>query len=289
MRMGRMVTMTLVTLALAAVNLAGQSVSSRSRGPVQSCADIDFEIDDNPAARSEERMVVPGSSLAIRLGDGNGIPLKIVGSNRSGYEVLLCKAALDQTSLTAIRLDRSGNEISVSGPRSGGWGGYVLVHAPVDADLDVEASNGPVAISGIAGRLKASISNGPLSLKGVSGTVDARAANGPISFSGGAGDVSITAQNGPISVQLTGHSWASGELRTSTKNGPITISIPEGYGSGVIVERGARTPFRCPPALCGARPDFFNDEETRIEIGSGAPRVHVAATNGPISIKSAGN
>ncbi|HUP65387.1 MAG TPA: hypothetical protein VM557_08915 [Thermoanaerobaculia bacterium] len=287
MRMGRLVTLTLVTLALVAGNLAGQNVSSRSRGAVQTCADLDFEIDGHPAARSEERMAVPGSSLAIRLGDGNGIPLKIVGSNRSGYEVLLCKAALDQTSLTAVRLDRSGNEISVSGPRSGGWGGYLLVHAPVDANLDVEASNGPVAISGIAGRLQASISNGPLSLKNVSGTVDARAANGPISFSGGSGDVSITAQNGPISVDLTGPSWTSGELRTSTRNGPITISIPEGYGSGVVVERGARTPFRCPSSLCGKRPDFFNDEETRIEIGSGAPRVHVAATNGPISIKSA--
>ncbi|MGH9457204.1 MAG: hypothetical protein ACRD2J_06135 [Thermoanaerobaculia bacterium] len=263
------------------------NVDVRTRGAVESCADVEFEFDGVAGARAEDRLQIGGNALAVNAGDGHGIPVKIAGSNRSGYEVLLCKGAEDSATLGAVRLQQQGTEISVVGPAMGEWSAYLVVFAPRNADLDVEAANGPVSIRDIAGRLRAQIANGPLSLRGVAGQVDAQASNGPISFHGSSGDVSLQAMNGPISVHLESTTWEGGELRTSAKNGPVTLHVPEGYASGIVVERRARTPFRCPAELCGDRPEFFRDDQTQIAIGYGAPRVHVAAKNGPISIKRA--
>lgn len=270
---------------LAAGNLAAHGMGVRADRAVESCSDLQFDMDGQPAVKGEERLTVGGNALSLRLGEGHGIPLKVIGTDGGGYELLLCKAAADSGALAAVRLEQSGNVVSVAGPTASEWRGYLLVRAPRAGNLDVVATNGPASFSDLAGQLRAEISNGPLSLKRVGGTVDVRATNGPISFTGGAGDVSLTTENGPISISLENATWEGGELRTSAKNGPVTLKIPQGYASGIAVERGAHAPFRCPTELCGERPPFFQDEQTHIEIGTGAPRVHLAAKNGPISIK----
>lgn len=260
----------------------GMTVNAKA---VERCADVDFRLHEGATVTGEQTVRIGGRSLAIRLGDDQGMPLKVVGSERGDYEVLLCKAAGDAPALAAVRIEQRGNEVSVAGPAGVEWGGYLIVKAPRDGELDLEASNGPVSLSNLAGRLGATVANGPLSLKGVSGTVDVESSNGPVSFTGNSGNVSLVSKNGPLSVTLSGSSWEGGELRTSSKNGPLTLRLPAGYGSGIVVERGARTPFSCPASLCGERPAFFNDEETRIEIGTAMPRIHMAGQNGPISIK----
>ena len=244
-----------------------------------------MNMGDRMTVRAEERLTIGGNALSISLGEGHGLPLKVVGSARGGYEVLLCKGADDNATLVAVRLEQRGNAISVTGPSMGDWGGHLLVLAPRNADLDIEAANGPVSISGIAGQLDARIANGPLSLKQIGGSVDVKSTNGPVSFSGGSGNVSIAAQNGPLTLKLESATWEGGELRASAKNGPLTVKVPDGYASGIVVERGARTPFRCSVSLCGERPDSVHDEQTQITIGTGTPRVHIASANGPVSIK----
>jgi hypothetical protein len=264
-------------MLIAAANASAQGAAT--------CNDVNTHAGDRMRVRGEERLTIGGNALAISLGEGHGLPLKVTGSARSGYEVLLCKAADDDGTLAAVRLQQKGNEISVDGPEMGDWGGQLIVLAPQNADLDIEATNGPVSISGIAGRLDARIANGPLSLKQIGGEAAVKSTNGPVSFSGGSGNVSIAAENGPITLKLESATWDGGELRASAKNGPLTVKIPKGYASGIVVERGARTPFRCPESLCGERPDFFRDDQTQIAIGTGAPRVHIASSNGPVSIK----
>ncbi len=272
-------------VALMAASGGAQHMGVHSNQTVESCADLDFHMDGQIAVRGEERLGVGGNVLAIRLGEGHGIPLKVVGGNAGGYELLLCKGAETSGVLAAVKLEQTGTEVSVAGPSTGEWRGYLLVRAPQNAELDIESSNGPVSVSGIAGTLEAQVTNGPLSLKQVGGRVNVRATNGPISFSGNSGEVSLVTENGPISVKLDAATWEGGELRTSAKNGPVTVKVPAGFASGIAVERGARTPFRCPAELCGERPAFFEDDQTHIEIGTGAARVHIAAKNGPISIK----
>lgn len=271
--------------ALLAANLSAHGIDAHANRPIETCSDVEFQMHGGAAARSEERLTVGGGTLALRLGEGHGIPLKVVGVSEGAYELTLCKAAEDSGTLGAVRLVQNGATVSIAGPEGREWRGYLLVRAPRNGNLDIAASNGPVSISDLAGTLKAEISNGPLSLKQVSGQVTAKATNGPVSFSGGSGDVSLTAENGPVSVRLDAATWEGGELRTSAKNGPVTVKVPQGFASGIAVERGPRTPFKCPEELCGQRPAFFEDDQTHIEIGTGAARIHVAAKNGPISIK----
>ncbi|HEY0591112.1 MAG TPA: hypothetical protein VGF40_05060 [Thermoanaerobaculia bacterium] len=278
----------LTAVGLAAGNLAAHdhAMNVRATGPVESCSDLQFDMDGQAAVRGEDRLTIGGNALSLRLGDGHGIPLRIAGTDRSGYELLLCKAATNGGALAAVRLAQNGSEVSVTGPSASEWRGYLVVRAPRGGEIDVEATNGPVAVSDIAGRLRAQVTNGPISLQHVAGTVEVRATNGPIAFTGSEGDVSLTTENGPVSIRLEKATWEGGELRTSAKNGPVTLKVPEGYASGIAVERGARAPFRCPTELCGPQPAFFEDDRTHVEIGSGAPRVHLAAKNGPISIKT---
>lgn len=273
----------LVTAVFVASLMVGTAASAQE--VAASCDDVNIRMGDRMTVKGEDRLAIGGRTLSIRLGEEKGLPLKVVGSSRSGYEVLLCKAAADGATLGAIRLAQRGTEITVDGPAGETWGGVLLVLAPTDADLDLEMSNGPVSVTDLAGRLRATVANGPLSLKRVGGTVDVQSSNGPVSFTGSSGEVSIVSQNGPLSIKLESSIWTGGELRTSAKNGPVTLKVPAGYSSGIVVERGAKTPLRCPVSLCGERPAFFRDEQTRIEMGSGPARVHVAAKNGPISIK----
>lgn len=287
MRLRKTVYISLVAMAVGISGLFAAEITVNASRAIESCSDVNFMIEGRPAVLAEERISVGGNLLAVRLGEGHGFPLKVIGSDRSGYEVILCKGASDAAVLPQIRLQQTGGTVTVEGPARSDWSGHVFVLAPRHGDLEIEATNGPVSITDLAGQLKAKVANGPLSLKRVGGSVEVESANGPVSFTGGSGDVSLTSKNGPLSVTLEGSSWEGGELRTSAKNGPVTIRVPQGYASGLVVERGARTPFRCPASLCGERPAFFNDDQTRIEIGHSIPRVHVAAKNGPVTIKQA--
>lgn len=264
---------------------AGQTVVD-TRTLVNDCSDVRFEFEGESAVTGEDRLELGRRDLALRLGDSRGIPLKVVGFDRSGYEVLLCKGTTDAAALHQIRLVERDGAVSVSGPDdSDRWAAYLLVRAPRDAELDIEARNGPVKVSEIAGRLTARVKNGPLALTSVRGEIDVETKNGPLRFSGGSGNARVSSQNGPLKITLEGSSWLGGELRASSQNGPLTLNIPQGYGSGVVVEREERTPFRCPAELCGYRATGERDRERRIELGSGAPRVYLSSENGPISIR----
>lgn len=285
MRLRTILYMSLVAMLAGLSALSADEITVNASRAIQSCSDVEFTINGRAAVFAEERISVGGNLLAVRLGEGQGFPLKVIGSDRNGYEVILCKGASDDSVLSQIRLQQTGATVTVAGPARSDWSGHVIVLAPRDGDLEIEATNGPVSISNLAGRLKATVANGPLSLKRVGGSVEVESTNGPVSFAGGSGDVSLTSKNGPLTINLEGSSWEDGELRTSARNGPVTVRVPRGYASGLVVERGARTPFRCPASLCGERPAFFRDDETRVEIGHSMARVHVAAKNGPVTIK----
>jgi hypothetical protein len=276
----------LVPTSLLAGGRHDGNVSTHARGDVTSCADVQFSFDGKDAIRGEDKLTVSGQSLTLQLTESRGIPVKIVGSNRSGYDVRLCKGAEDGAALSAVRLEQRGSGVTVSGPDER-WSGYLLVSAPRDGIIDLASGNGPVSVSEISGQIKARVSNGPVSLKNIGGRVDAAVVNGPLSFTGRGGDVRLDAENGPVTVTLDGASWEGGELRTSAKNGPVTLKVPENYGSGVVVERGSHSPFRCAADLCGPKSSSRPGEgDRRVQIGSGATRVHLSTENGPISIKT---
>ena len=289
---------TLVTLSLLAMATAAFASSRHNRGmsttidddggPVNDCSALRVTIDDRPALRAEE-MVPVGNlrSLTIRAPQNGGI--YVVGSASGGYEVRACKAAAFEEDLNQIRSRVSGNEVVTDGPGAGQWLVYYIVRAPRGASLDLESHNGPISIREVNGTVTANALNGPISVRESSGTFNVETTNGPISLDGGSGTAKLNAQNGPVTVKLRGTSW-DGNIEAHTQNGPATLRIPSNFRSGVVVESDGHGPVSCRAAACREAKRTWDDEDNRkIELGSGPTVVRMSTVNGPVSVRENDN
>jgi hypothetical protein len=283
-----------ILVSLAFVGLIASNVEAKSRnisinfddeGDLTSCDQlkVSFGDDREEGFRAEEQVAVAGlKSLKIHAATNGGI--YVTGARGSQYSVTACKAAEMQETLSDLRVNLSGNEVTASGG-SGNWVVYFLVTVPRGADLDLRANNGPIALRSVNGRVVAHATNGPISAKQSSGNLDLDTQNGPISLSGGSGNVKLNAQNGPISVRFDGNTW-DGSLDANTQNGPLSIRVPRDFRSGLVVQSRGRGPISCRGEACrDARRTFDDDDERKIEMGSGPTVVRMSTVNGPISVK----
>jgi hypothetical protein len=254
------------------------------RSPVR-CNDISIEFDDGEAARSEERLVYPveaGRPLKVEVPSSSGANVR--GTDRNDFEVLVCKAAETPEGLAAITVSRRDGALSVHGPSDQDWVGYLLISAPKTAAIEISATNGPLALSGLAGRVVARSENGPISVRNSAGDLDLSAQNGPIDVRGGGGKMKVSTQNGPIGVALSGTEWNGAGLEGHAVNGPIRLEIPSGYRSGAVVETLGRSPFRCRGEGCDRAKRTWDDDHKRIEIGDGPAVVKLSSENGPVTV-----
>jgi len=282
----------------------GTSISTERDGPIDNCRQMRVTFDDMDAARAEETVSVPAPRGALRFRAPANSGIFVVGADRSDVSVTACKAAASEQDLSRIAVSFDGGELSVRGPEGRDWVVHLIVRAPRAAGLDLDVTNGPVGVRGMtgavtahtqngplsfedsSGQIQAQARNGPISLKSCSGTVHATAVNGPVSVSGSGGDVDIDTQNGPISVRLSGNRW-DGRLEAHARNGPLSLSLPEGYSSGVSVESSGRSPFQCRAKACGEARKNWDDDSRRIEFGdSSTAVVRLSTVNGPVSIRS---
>lgn len=282
----------------------GTSISTEHDGPMDDCRQMRVTFDDVDAARAEETVSVPAPRGALRFRAPANSGIFVSGSDRTDVSVTACKAAAAEQDLSRIAVSFDGGELSVRGPEGRDWVVHLIVRAPRAAGLDLDVTNGPVAVRGMtgavtahtqngplsfedsSGQIQAQARNGPISLKACSGTVHATAVNGPVSVSGSGGNVDIDTQNGPISVKLSGNRW-DGRLEAHARNGPLSLSLPEGYASGVSVESSGRSPFQCRAKACGEARKNWDEDSRRIEFGdSSTAVVRLSTVNGPVSIRS---
>ncbi|HKR66665.1 MAG TPA: hypothetical protein VJZ00_23260 [Thermoanaerobaculia bacterium] len=254
------------------------------------CTQRNFNFDGERGFVAKETIEARGArSLKAAVSHA---PLAVIGDSGGGYTIDVCKAARRAEDLDDIRVTFNDGELKADGPegRNHEWTVTFKIHAPRNADLNVETENGPLAVTNVDGRVVAHTENGPLALSNVSGDVDASAANGPLSVDGGSGNMKVRAANGPLSVDLDGNAWTGGTLDGATKNGPLSLRIPRGYGSGVVVESRGHGPVSCHAEGCERqrrswKDDDWDDVPRTIELGSGAQAVRLSTVNGPITIK----
>ena len=282
----------------------GMNISTEHDGPIDGCRQMRVTFDDVDAARAEETVSVPAPRGALRFRAPANSGIFVLGADRSDVSVTACKAAAAEQDLSRIAVSLENGEIVVRGPEGRDWVVHLIVRAPRAAGLDLDVTNGPVAVRGMtgavtahtqngplsfedsSGQIQAQARNGPISLKACSGTVHATAVNGPVSVFGSGGDVDIDTQNGPISVKLSGNRW-DGRLAARARNGPLSLSLPDGYASGVSVESSGRSPFQCRAKACGEARRNWDEDSRRIEFGdSSTAVVRLSTVNGPVSIRS---
>jgi hypothetical protein len=288
-----------LALALSLFITAAAGASSHDNFTISGddCSTRNFRWNDLQTFVAKETL--DGRSLRSIKASVTHAPISVIGDSPSGYSVEVCKAAALASDLDAIHVTLDGGEIRTTGPDNSHWTVLYRIHVPRNADVQVEAKNGPINLRDVDGTVVARSLNGPLSLRNVSGRVDATTTNGPIDVEGGSGTMKLQASNGPLSVDLDGASWQGGTLDASTRNGPLSVRIPRGYGSGVVVESNGRGPLSCRAEGCqqwraatrrahdddGDDDGDDNDEPRRIELGNGRADVHLSTVNGPVTIK----
>ncbi|HEX4441523.1 MAG TPA: hypothetical protein VH854_15720 [Thermoanaerobaculia bacterium] len=265
----------------------GVNVTTNGSGDATSCDQISVTIAGQPAARAEERITLPEGRDALRIVSARNSGVTVRGTDRRDFEVLACKAAPTESALSAVKLDASGGEVTVKGSASESeWVAFLIVSAPRGASLDVAATNGPIGLSGLSGSVSAHAENGPISIRDSGGDIQADAQNGPIQVRGDSGRVRVHTQNGPIGVSLTGSAWSGDGLEARAVNGPIHLAIPDGYGSGAVVESLGHSPWSCHGKACSEARRVGDDEGRSMELGSGPAVIRVSTQNGPVSIAS---
>ena len=284
------VTLALGSLSLAADGHHSQNVSVRTpddRSP-RTCADLVVTFDDQPAATAEDHLTVPRPAGALNLRAPSNGGIFVVGASRADFAVTVCKAVAPSgdtnAALASIRPSAAAGTVSVSGGDADRWIAYLLVEAPREAAIDLEALNGPLEVRDVAGRTAARTTNGPINLANVSGTVTARAQNGPVRFVGSTGAVDLETQNGPIGVRLDGERWTTGSLTAHAQNGPVKVEVPQNFASGVRVESSTHAPWKCRGTACESAKRSWDDGSRWIELGRGPVAVRVATVNGPVAV-----
>lgn len=279
----------LASLLVAGAALAGDHQHSFNNiGDADECDGRHFRFSNRRAYVAEDT-IEAGNLASLKVSTENS-PVKVVGGNRGGYTILVCKAAEFAEDLDKIRVTVSGGELRADGPSSDhDWIVAYRILAPDRANLDIETRNGPICFRDLKGTVNASVSNGPVSLENVDGEVDVTAKNGPISVDGGSGNIKVRASNGPLSIQLDGDSF-NGTLDASTTNGPLSVRVPRGFNTGVVVETRGRGPISCHAEGCGkarTTSDWWDDNDSprRIELGNGPENVHISTVNGPVTIR----
>jgi hypothetical protein len=260
------------------VNLEGDDPSG--------CADLTVTSDDE-IARADESLALPAGSPVKVSGVRNG-GVWIVGSQGTQIEVDACKIAVAasqaraQELLAGIKVQQEGGTVTASGSGSR-WHVYFIVRAPRGSTISADTSNGPLSVRNAEGTFTMQAQNGPVSIANSRGTVNATTVNGPISLQGGAGEFTLRAQNGPLSIKLDGAAWDGAGLTGETRNGPLSLTVPQGYRSGVLVEADGHSPMRC--SRCPDARKTWDDDQRRIEFGGSPQIIKLTTSNGPVSVE----
>ena len=242
---------------------------------------------DQEIARAEESFTLPATGPAKISAARNG-GVWIVGSQGTQIEVHACKIALGasqsraQEILAGVRVQQQGDTLTANGTGSK-WHLYFIVRAPRGSTISADTTNGPLSLRDAEGTFTVQASNGPVSISNSRGTIDARTVNGPISLKGGAGEFTLRAQNGPLSIKLDGAAWDGAGLTGETRNGPLSLTVPQGYRSGVLVEADGHSPMRC--SRCPDARRTWDDDQRRIEFGGGPQVIKLTTSNGPVSVE----
>jgi len=296
----------LLTLSAAARGESSVDVTIDTDRGVSTCGDVRIRYDHREAARSEDSFTMAATAAPFRAQLPANSGIFVTGGKRDGFAVTVCKAARHSEGLEGIHVSPDGSGLAFRGPAVGDWMVFLIVRAPRDAALDLEAKNGSIAVHGTSGRVTARTTNGPISLEDCSGPLDAnaingpislercsgtgqaRAVNGPIDFSGSRGTYRLDTQNGPISVALEGDRWDGGKLDAHAVNGPLNLKISDEYRSGVRVEMLGHGPVSCPSSVCRSARKVWDDDSRTIDFGdSGSdPVVRLSTRNGPVSVAS---
>jgi hypothetical protein len=200
---------------------------------------------------------------SIRVFGGEGDAVRVTARLQAqGRSDASAKSLLDR-----VRIQSDGRGVRAEGPSMDGednesWSVSYTVLVPRRFDLDLEAHNGGIGVSGVTGKLELGTTNGSVMLEEVGG------------------DVRAHTQNGSLQVRLAGNRWDGTGLDARTQNGSVRLAIPENYSAQLetgTVNGRVSTDF--PITVRGNISRQMN-----FAIGGGGPTIRATTTNGSVTI-----
>jgi DUF4097 and DUF4098 domain-containing protein YvlB len=174
--------------------------------------------------------------------------------------------------------------IDVNMPRSHtgkSYGCDVSLNLPFFLSLDLDTSNGAIAIWEIQSDIYCSTSNGAITMEDTEGYAELRTSNGKIMVKNHYGELSGRTSNGEISadVLLPGQ----GQCILKTSNGAITLSIPA-EGTSAMIEASTSNGK---VEINGLDVTVTKMQKTEFngKIGSGEGDIELETSNGNITLR----
>lgn len=263
-----------VLVALSAGASAQTNIAGRVLEDAPWCDDVYHERHPDRLVACEVRETLLAAGALDVDGAING-PVKVKKWDRSD---ILVRARIVGTAPSTSRAERLVDETLVQ-TRSGvvrstlpdsrrGEGVHVSyeIFAPRQTDLAVRAVNGPIAIHGLDGQIRA------------------RAVNGPVVLQAVGGDVDVHAINGPVTIGLEGEHWRGAGLTVRSENGPITIEVPGAYSAQVSAETQNGRITISDLDVCDAvrRRGRYAGDRLSGQLGRGGASLSLATANGPV-------
>jgi hypothetical protein len=215
---------------------------------------------------------LPAGALTVDAGQNGGILVQAWDRNEVLVRAIVRGSARESDARAReiagqVRVEAGGGRVSATGPDNGRrewWSVSYRINVPRKNDLDLNASNGGITITGVTGNLRFDTTNGGVKLTDVGGLVRGNT------------------RNGGVNVQLTGNRWDGDGLDVETSNGGVTVGIPEGYNAEFetrTVNGGLNIDF--PITLQG---ELNSRRGISTTLGSGGPPVRVRTTNGGVRV-----
>lgn len=214
---------------------------------------------------------LPGGALTVDAGRNGGI--RVEGWDRNEIRIRAVVQAnarneADAKQLAAgVQVQAGSGRVSATGPttaRREWWSVSYRINVPRKNDLELQASNGGITISGVSGNIRFQTTNGGVRLSDLGGLVRGQT------------------RNGGLTVSLAGDRWDGEGLDVETSNGGVTLAIPDGYNADLTtrtVNGGFRTDY--PMTIQG---ELSPRRGISTTLGSGGPPVSVRTTNGGLKI-----
>ena len=258
--------------ALAAIALIPAVLAGQERTPeqwVQECREWDSDRNERHCETREYTLRSTGS-LRVDAGPNGGV--RVMAWNRDEVRVVAKINAqapeMDEARGIAeqIRIETEPGRVRSDGPRLRGgrrsWSVSYDVWVPARTDLDLETTNGGLAVEGVNGRLRLGTTNGGIRLAAVSG------------------DVHAETTNGGVDVSLEGERWQGAGLSIETTNGGVRVRVPEGYSAELEASTtNGGIDFGFPVTVEGRL-----TRRIRATLGNGGPALRFETTNGGIRL-----
>ncbi|MBX3296808.1 MAG: hypothetical protein KF762_13985 [Acidobacteria bacterium] len=255
------------------------SAATEAFGAGDDCKNYSWGSKESVAELREFKLPATGR-IAVDAGKNGGISVK--GGDVGEVQLRACvtasgdSAAEAQGVLSSIRINTSGT-ISAEGPADGkGWAVSFSLVVPRNTDLELNAKNGGIAISGVESNIEFETVNGGVALSNLGGSVRGRTTNGG------------------VSVKLNGQAWRGNGLDVLTTNGGVSLKLPASYAANIetgTVNGGFKSDI---PELNVTTEDVKGDwsrgsraKQINTSINGGGPTIRVKTTNGGIKISTA--